>query len=255
MNMTESRHTHILLDQAATYRLQGEDFLQLETVFSFLPKVIFYVKDHSRRWVTCNQAALTLLRRNERAEIVGAREEDFFPEAVAVAIKDDDLRILRNAERIVDRIELISNEHGELVWAKTTKLPIQNKAGDILGLVGITQLLDGTAELPPRFEKFRGVVGMIESAMGAKLAIPELAAAANLSESHFRRSFKQCFGIAPQEFILQQRLRQAAKMLTQTDRSITEVSLDCGFGDQSHFSRQFGRFFGETPRSYRLHWR
>lgn len=253
--MTEITRTNIVVDKASKHRLQKEDFVQLETIFSLLPNVIFYVKDHTRRWVTCNKAALSLLRREDLSEIIGAREEDFFPEAVALAIKEDDLRILQQGECIVDRVELISNEHGELVWAKTSKLPIQNPACDVLGLVGITQLLEINTELPPRFEKFRSVVKMIDSALESIPAISELAVTANMSESHFRRSFKQCFGIAPQEFILQQRLRNAAKLLTQTDLSIAKVALDCGFGDQSHFSRQFGRFFGETPRNYRLHWR
>ena len=253
--MIQKPRTHIIVDKLSSDRLQTEDFVQLETTFSLLPKVIFYVKDYSRRWVSCNQAALTFLRRDDLSHIVGAREEDFFPRAVADAIKDDDLRILKQGEFIIDRIELISNEHGELVWAKTSKLPIQNSGGAVLGLLGITQLLDVNTELPRRFEKFRNVVSMIEGSLDTRLSIPTLAVAANMSDSHFRRSFKQCFGIAPQEFISQQRLRHAAKLLTQTEHSIAQIALECGFGDQSHFTRQFGRFFGESPRSYRMHWR
>ena len=253
--MNNLDRAYIVSESTADQRLQTKAFEQFTTVFNFLPNVIFYVKDHTRRWVTCNQAALILLRRKACSEIIGAREEDFFPEAVAAAIKEDDSRILKHGECIVDRVELISNEHGELVWAKTTKLPVQNSAGAILGLLGITQLLEVNSELPPRFEKFRVVVRLIDRGLDSVPAIPELAAIANMSESHFRRSFKQCFGIAPQEFILQQRLRNAAKLLTRTDLSIAKVAMDCGFGDQSHFSRQFGRFFGQTPRSYRIHWR
>lgn len=246
---------YLVCESSADQRLQTKSFEQFATIFNFLPHVIFYVKDRSRRWVTCNQAALVLLRCNDCSEIIGAREEDFFPEAVASAIKEDDSRILKHGECIVDRVELISNEHGELVWAKTTKLPVQNATGAVLGLVGITQLLEVNSQLPPRFEKFRAVVRLIDRGLDSVPAISELAMVANMSESHFRRSFKQCFGIAPQEFILQQRLRNAAKLLTRTDLPIAKVALDCGFGDQSHFSRQFGRFFGRTPRSYRNHWR
>lgn len=246
---------YIISGKPASHRLNVGCFDQFTKIFNYLPNVIFYVKDHKRRWVTCNHAALKLLRRDDLSEIIGAREEDFFPEAVAAAIKKDDLRILKSGEVIVDVVELISNEHGELVWVKTTKLPVKNTTGAILGLLGITQLLEVNTELPPRFEKFRAVVKMIDSCLDSLPSVSELAVTANMSESHFRRTFKQCFGIAPQEFMLQQRLRHAAKLLTQTDLSITQVALDSGFGDQSHFSRQFGRFFGQPPRSYRLHWR
>ena len=245
----------LVLDIETPRRLQPEDFIHLETVFNLLPNVILYVKDHSRRWVTCNRAALSLLRKQHQSEVFGAREEDFFPKAVAESIKKDDLRILEYGELIVERVELVANEHGQLVWAKTSKLPIKNITGHILGLVGLTQLLEANAELPLRFEKFRSVIEKIESSLETPFSVAELASSANMSESHFRRSFKQCFGLAPQEFVVQQRLRRAAKLLTETDRTIALIALDCGFGDQSHFSRQFRRFFGYPPRSYRLYWR
>jgi AraC-like DNA-binding protein len=246
---------NLVVDRKVNQRLQRDDFAHLELVFNLLPKVILYVKDHTRRWVTCNQAALKLLRRQSHAEIVGAREEDFFPNAIAVAIREDDLRILKHGERIIDRVEIVADPHGQLVWARTSKLPIVDLEGGIVGLVGLTQLLDVNAELPRRFEKFRAVIQRIEAIDEVTPTVPNLASMAGLSESHFRRSFKQCFGLAPQEFILQQRLRRAAKFLTETNRPISQIALDCGFGDQSHFSRQFGKFFGETPRSYRLYWR
>lgn len=253
--MLNNNHAGLVLDVEASGRLQPEDFIHLETVFNLLPKVILYVKDHSRRWVTCNRAALSLLRKQHQNEVLGAREEDFFPQAVAEAIKQDDLRILDQGELIIDRVELIANEHGQLVWVKTSKLPIRDTDGNVVGLVGLTQMLEVNSELPPRFEKFRSVIDRIDNALDTPPSVAELASTANMSESHFRRSFKQCFGVAPQEFVVQQRLRRAATMLTETDQSIAHIALECGFGDQSHFSRQFRRFFGYPPRSYRLHWR
>lgn len=253
MNMFS--RSNIVIDKPAGQPVEAHDFIQLETIFGLLPTVIFYVKDEARRWVTCNQAALNLLRKQDISEIFGAREEDFFPAAVASAIRADDETVLKQGATILDRVELIANEYGELVWVKTSKLPIQNKQDAVIGLVGITQVLDLTTELPQRFEKFRTVMKMIDNSLDAPPPISDLAAVANMSESHFRRSFKQSIGVAPQEFITQQRLRKAAKLLIQSDMSIAKVALDCGFGDQSHFSRQFGKFFGETPRQYRLHWR
>ena len=253
--MLNNNPAGLVLDVDASGRLQPEDFVHLETVFNLLPKVILYVKDHSRRWVTCNRAALSLLRKQHQNEVLGAREEDFFPQAVAEAIKQDDLRILDQGELIIDRVELIANEHGQLVWVKTSKLPIRNLDGNVVGLVGLTQMLEVNSELPHRFEKFRSVIDRIDNALDNPPSVAELASTANLSESHFRRIFKQCFGVAPQEFVVQQRLRRAATMLTETDQSIAQIALECGFGDQSHFSRQFRRFFGYPPRSYRLHWR
>jgi len=247
--------TPIVIDKPVEQPLCAEYFIQLSTVFHLLPQFLFYVKDHSRRWVTCNPTALKLLRLRNLSDVIGLREEDFFPKPIASAIREDDLTVLEKGDPIVDRIEIVSNAHGELVWAKTTKIPVQTPEGDVIGLVGFTQVLDRDAELPTPFKKFRPVVQMIENEIACMPSVSELAASAHMSESHFRRGFKQCFGLSPQEFIQQKRLRYAAKLLTQSEAPISKVALDSGFSDQSHFSRQFGRFFGETPRHYRHHWR
>ena len=242
---------YLLVTNSSNEPLRREDFRQLECVFGLMPNVIIYVKDRTRLWVACNSFALTFLNRQSHEEILGTREEDFFPKKIAASIREDDLRVINKGERIIERLEIVANERGQLVWVKTSKLPIVNETGDILGLVGVTTVLDLNARLPPKFEKFRKVVDEIDHQLESQLRVGDLAAIANMSESHFRRSFKQCFGIAPQEFILQQRLRRAATLLTDTDRTVLKISLDCGFGDQSHFCRQFARFFGESPGSYR----
>lgn len=236
-------------------QLEQQDFLHLETVFNLLPKVIFYAKDHRRRWVACNRAALSLLRKQHQSEVLGLREEDFFPRAVAAAISEDDQRVLVQGEQIIDRVELIVNEYGQLVWVKTSKLPVWSQANNVIGLVGVTQLLETQSELPARFEKFRKVIDTIESSLDNLPTVADLASIANMSPSHFRRSFKQCFGLTPQDFVGQQRLRRAAYKITETDSAIAAIALECGFGDQSHFSRKFRLFFGCPPRSYRQQWR
>jgi AraC-like DNA-binding protein len=43
--------------------------------------------------------------------------------------------------------------------------------------------------------------------------------------------------------------------LMYTDESLADIALTCGFADQSHFSREFRRQFGRTPRAYREHYR
>jgi AraC-like DNA-binding protein len=47
----------------------------------------------------------------------------------------------------------------------------------------------------------------------------------------------------------------ASRALIHSDASLSEVALNGGFADQSHFSREFRRQFGRTPREYREHYR
>ena len=84
------------------------------------------------------------------------------------------------------------------------------------------------------------------------LDIPRLARIALASEAHFIRTFKETFGETPHRYLQRRRVERAMSLLRQTDRSITEISLDVGFQSLGSFSRTFREIVGETPSAYRL---
>jgi transcriptional regulator GlxA family with amidase domain len=84
------------------------------------------------------------------------------------------------------------------------------------------------------------------------LDVPRLARIALTSEAHFIRTFKQTFGETPHRYLQRRRVERAMFLLRQTDRSITEISLDVGFRSLGTFSRTFREVVGETPSTYRL---
>jgi AraC-like DNA-binding protein len=71
----------------------------------------------------------------------------------------------------------------------------------------------------------------------------------------FERQFGAAFHLTPQRFLRKLRLRIASRALMDTDESLSKIALKCGFADQSHFSREFRRHFGRTPRAYRAHYK
>jgi AraC-like DNA-binding protein len=82
----------------------------------------------------------------------------------------------------------------------------------------------------------------------------DLEGAANevgLSAFHFLRLFRDVLGVTPHQYLLRSRLRRAARLLTDNDRSITDVAFDVGFGDLSNFVRTFHRAAGVSPRGFR----
>jgi AraC family transcriptional regulator len=78
-----------------------------------------------------------------------------------------------------------------------------------------------------------------------------LARQAGLSVYHYLRLFSSVLGITPHQYLLRCRLRQAAQLLADEDRSITDIALEVGFADLSNFVRSFRRASGLSPRSYR----
>jgi len=77
------------------------------------------------------------------------------------------------------------------------------------------------------------------------------AAQAGLGSFHFLRVFSAVVGTTPHQYLVRARLRKAAQALVGTETSITEIALDVGFGDVSHFVRSFRRAAGVSPRAFR----
>lgn len=82
-------------------------------------------------------------------------------------------------------------------------------------------------------------------------SVRQLAQMVSLSEKHFINNFKKIVGISPGHYISQLRLRKAAEMLTDTDKTISEIAQYAGYSDQYSFSKAFKRDYGQTPAAFR----
>jgi len=74
---------------------------------------------------------------------------------------------------------------------------------------------------------------------------------AGLGAFHFLRLFANVLGVTPHQYVVRSRLRHAARLLAESDRAITDVAYDVGFGDLSNFVRTFHRAAGVSPRRFR----
>ncbi|MDF2685106.1 MAG: hypothetical protein K0S55_287 [Clostridia bacterium] len=83
------------------------------------------------------------------------------------------------------------------------------------------------------------------------LTITYLAKICSLSQSHFRRIFKNETDKSPQDYLLEVRIKTACTLLENTDFSITEICYKSGFSTSSGFNRQFNKLIKMTPRDYR----
>jgi transcriptional regulator GlxA family with amidase domain len=79
----------------------------------------------------------------------------------------------------------------------------------------------------------------------------DAANAAFMSPSHFSRYFKKHLGQSFTEVLNQMRIDRAADMLANSHRDLKIISLECGFPDQSYFTKVFRRYRGMTPAEFR----
>lgn len=91
---------------------------------------------------------------------------------------------------------------------------------------------------------------MLLDDLGADRSLAELAAACGLSVSHFARAFKASTGTPPHRWLLERRVDRAMELLQGPD-GLGEIALACGFADQSHLTRVFGRRVGVSPAAWR----
>jgi transcriptional regulator GlxA family with amidase domain len=83
------------------------------------------------------------------------------------------------------------------------------------------------------------------------LDIPSLASIACVSEAHFIRTFRATFGETPHRYLQRRRVERAMYLLRATDRSVTDVCMEVGFGSLGTFSRTFKQIVGVSPAAYR----
>jgi AraC family transcriptional regulator of arabinose operon len=83
------------------------------------------------------------------------------------------------------------------------------------------------------------------------LAVTELARRVNLSRSRLTHLFRAETGCSPARYFREARLDRALKLVEETSLSIKEIMARVGFNDPSHFTRDFSRRHGASPRKVR----
>jgi RpiB/LacA/LacB family sugar-phosphate isomerase len=102
--------------------------------------------------------------------------------------------------------------------------------------------------IPPR--RLARIVEHIRKNLAAPLAVGTLSRMAQMSQSHFSKMFKLSTGMAPHQFVLQERINRSKELLRQDDAKIVDVALEVGFENQAHFTTVFGNLVGMTPRRF-----
>ncbi len=91
----------------------------------------------------------------------------------------------------------------------------------------------------------------LDSDLGGKLSLQQIAAEFDLSVSHFSRAFRISTGLPPHRWLLQQRLKAAKQLMTVRELPLAEIALSAGFANQSHFTRVFSAAVGVSPGAWR----
>ena len=117
--------------------LQRERYL-LHSLMDNLPHNIYF-KDASSRFLRINRAMATAFELTDAADALGKTDADFFTQEHARQAMADEQEILRTGQPVLDKEEKETWPDGHVTWAFTTKMPLRNEAGRIVGTFGISR--------------------------------------------------------------------------------------------------------------------
>ncbi|HEY7886155.1 MAG TPA: EAL domain-containing protein [Cellvibrionaceae bacterium] len=101
---------------------------------------LIYAKDREGRFIFVNKTLVKLLGLNSAEQVLGKTDFDLHENALAQGYTDDDQQVMREGVPLADREELVADAHtGENRWHSTTKVPLLDEAGSIIGVMGITR--------------------------------------------------------------------------------------------------------------------
>lgn len=223
---------------------------EIGTLLDFLEDTQFWIKDLHGRYLRVNRAFQLNYSLADPAGAVGLTDFDLSPAYLAEQFRRDDARVLRG-ERIVGRVELVGRFDLATRWFRTTKIPLHDHSGAIAGTTGITRRLPGlqTPEFP--VPDLAPALAVLQNDPAAPWTNGRLAKLAGLSISAFERKFRRHLQTSPMQFLKRLRLSRAAAALVQSETRVSEIALVEGFSDQAHFTREFRKAFGTTPKAWR----
>lgn len=102
-----------------------------------------------------------------------------------------------------------------------------------------------------RSEQAKDMMRFFQENLADKITLRHLGEHMHLSIRECQRIFESSIGMTPLQYLSQIRLKKAADLIKNTDRSMTEICYACGFSDASYFAKQFRQRYGTTPRQYR----
>ena len=239
--------------EVASQVVSSIDVQLLVRLFDQASDIAFFVKDSQGRYLAVNESLLKRHGLKCKADVIGKRPIEICTGDLGKLPTDQDARVLRTGRPLIDHLEMQLHHPFEPVWCLTTKLPILDLGGKVSGLIGFSRDLRAhvkSTEMPASLAREIEKLEQNPSDIGTPHM---LAQQSNMTLKRLARLTTRLFGLTPSQFINKNRVAFATRLLRESQDSIGDIALACGFYDQSAFTRSFRLATGVTPSQYRKH--
>jgi AraC-like DNA-binding protein len=218
-------------------------------LFDSLADVLFWIKDRDGRFRWVNTMMALYYGFKVPGDLLGRNDYDLFDAALANQYLSDDEQVLRGRS-IFSRVEVsVFNHTGR--WFRTSKVPLRDGRGRIIGTVGVATVLTDPGRQVPSDLPLGAAMQFLSTHYHEAITNRQLATLCGQSVAAFCRNFRRTYNRSPHEYLRQLRVRLSCHALVFSDRPLSAIASDYGFADQSHFAKEFRRIMGVPPRSYR----
>lgn len=227
------------------------DFLDaLNELFDHLPEYHVFLKRRAGELMFVSRNMLHTLRLSDEAALIGTLDQDLTPGPLADLYTARDETVLRTGQPLLGVVEVWFTREGLPQWFICYKMPLRDRKGAIVGVIGFLKEFTHPSSLPVP-EPIGSIVKYIKANLWRRLTVDELADSAHISRRQMERLFKESVGISPKSFITKERIHEAARLITQTELTLSHIAIEVGFSDQSAMTFYFKRELGITPKKLR----
>ncbi len=142
----------LALENARLFQAVQRERQQLRTLIDTIPGQVYF-KDTEGHMLVVNQAQARLLGAASPEELIGKTDFDYFPEELASKYYQDEQEIIRTGQPMINVVEPTVDPFGKRIWLSTSKVPLRDARGQVVGIVGIG--LDVTAQKEAEAERER----------------------------------------------------------------------------------------------------
>lgn len=217
-------------------------------LFNTFTDTFYFAKNLRGEFVFANQLLYDHFDLNDPSDVVGKTDADFFRQDISEKIRQDDERVVNGGE-IANKLELVEDGSGQVHWLITSKVALRDRFGNIVGVEGISRDARRAQDHIKPYNVFSECISYMQKNFRQHVYIDHLARMACMSVSTFERRFKKQFGYTPKQHLKRLRIEEACRLL-QGGMNIQRAAAECGFCDQSYFTREFRLLMGKTPKCY-----
>jgi len=125
-------------DVTEASRTLANERITLQTLVDWVPDNL-WIKDVESRFVIANEATARRMGKQSAGELIGKSDLELCPPETAQQYFADERRVIRSGQPMIDKEEYVVGAHGEKTWILTTKVPLRNDQGEIVGLAGVSR--------------------------------------------------------------------------------------------------------------------